>query len=99
MASGIAAQEPLPTRAGAGLETIGRLMMLLSLVAGVVGAFAFGRMPSVSSWGSVSYQWNGLSLFAVLLSTVWAMALSWAVYRLGTVLCWLERIGKNLSVQ
>lgn len=94
-----ATSEPLPARAGNGLEDIGRLMMLLSLVAGVIGAFAFGRVPSVSRWGGVSYEWSGLSVFAVAVSTIWAMALSWAVYRLGTALCWLERIGKKLSVQ
>lgn len=91
--------EKLPVNAGSELEGVGRLMVLLSLVAGVVGVFAFGRVPSIASWGKTSYDWNMLSVFAVVLSTGWALAMSWAVYRLGTALCWLERIGKKNDVE
>lgn len=91
--------EKLPSQAGSALEDVGRLMVLLSLVAGVVGVFAFGRVPRISSWGAASYEWNMLSVSAVVLSTGWALAMSWAVYRLGTALCWLERIGKKIEVE
>jgi len=91
--------EKLPAKAGSGLEDVGRLMVLLSLVAGVVGVFAFGRVPRVTSWGGVSHDWNLLNVIAVVLSTGWALAMSWAVYRLGTALCWLERIGKKIEVE
>ncbi|HGM5507345.1 TPA: hypothetical protein ACKPYM_001347 [Stenotrophomonas maltophilia] len=91
--------EKLPAKAGSALEDVGRLMVLLSLVAGVVGLFAFGRTPRIASWGGVSHDWNLLSVFAVVLSTGWALAMSWAVYRLGTALCWLERIGKKVEVE
>lgn len=88
----------LPTRAGDALEDIGRLMLFLSVVAGGIGVFAFGRIPSVTRWG-ISYEWHPLAVLAVLVGAVWAVALSWAVYRLGTSLRWLEAIGRKLDIK
>lgn len=90
--------DELPTRAGATLEDIGRLMLFLSVVGGGVGIFAFGRIPTVTSWG-ISYDWHPIVVFAVLISSVWAVALSWAVYRAGTTLRWLEAIGRKLEIK
>lgn len=88
----------LPARAGSTLEDIGRLMLFLSIVAGGLGVFAFGRIPAVSRWG-ISYEWHPLAVSAILIGAVWAVALSWAVYRAGTTLRWLEAIGRKLDIK
>ncbi|MEN5042102.1 MULTISPECIES: hypothetical protein [Stenotrophomonas] len=92
------APDDLPIRAGDTLEEIGRLMLFLSVVAGGVGIFAFGRIPTVTSWG-ISYEWHPLAVLAVLIGAVWAVALSWAVYRAGTTLRWIEAIGRKLDIK
>ncbi|MHC9012095.1 hypothetical protein ACYX79_10780 [Stenotrophomonas rhizophila] len=88
----------LPLRAGAVLEDIGRLMLFLSVIAGGVGILAFGRIPAVSRWGII-YEWHPLGVVAILIGAVWAAALSWAVYRAGTTLRWLEAIGRKLDIK
>jgi len=87
-----------PPRAGDTLEDIGRWMFLLAIVAGGVSVFAFGRIPNVTRWG-ISYDWHPMAVLAVLVGAVWAVALSWAVYRLGTMLRWLEAIGRKLEIK
>ncbi len=88
----------LPPRAGDALEDVGRLMFFLAIVAGGVGVFAFGRIPTVTSWG-ITYDWHPIAVLAVLAGSVWALALSWGVYRLGTSLRWLEAIGRKLDIK
>lgn len=95
------ARQKLPERAGDTLENVGGYMMLVSLALGFASIFMFGRVVGVetSMFGSqVSRSWSAVNILLILVGTSWSLALSYAVFRLGTALRWLEAIGKQHGI-
>jgi len=89
----------MPSGAGAALELIGGLMILLTLAAGVIAAFVFGERPTYSRFSGVGSEVNTAMLWMIGISTAWSVGFSWAVMRLGTALVWLELIGRRQGIE
>lgn len=90
-----------PKGAGATLETIGYLMICVSIIGGLMALFAFGKVTSVekSFYGpQVATKWAVMNVLLILGSTFWSVCLSFAVTRLGTALQWLEVLGEKQGI-
>ncbi len=92
----------LPIGAGDALESVGRFMVVISLIAGIGAVFAFGKVASFDGGGmygrGISTSWSFANVAIIAASTAWSAGLSFGVLRLGTALRWLEAIGTKHEI-